>query len=181
MFIDFYQKLFTSEWTQGVEDCLGSLEARVTPSMNEDLMQEFTMEDVDAALAQKHPFKSPGPNGFSACFYQRSWATICANVGKALLDFLNFGVFYSSLNITHIVLISKIKNHSRITNYRPISLCNMLYKLMSKVFANRMKWVLNSIISPNQSAFLPGRLITDNVIVAFEALHSMNTQLKGRK
>jgi hypothetical protein len=102
-------------------------------------------------------------------------------VGKAVLDFLNFGVFDSSLNITHIVLVPKIKNPSRITEYRPISLCNVLYKLMSKVLANRLKRVLNFIISSNQSAFLPGRLITDNAIVAFEALYSMNTRFKGKK
>jgi exonuclease III len=180
-FIEFYQKLFTSEGTQGMEDCLASLEARVTPSMNDELMQEFTMEEVDVALSQMHPLKSPGPDRFSACFYQRAWAILRADVGKAVLDFLNFGVFDSSLNITHIVLIPKIKNPSRITDYRPISLCNVLYKLMSKVLANRLKRVLTSIISPNQSAFLPGRLITDNVIVAFEALHSMNTRFKGRK
>jgi hypothetical protein len=96
--------------------------------MNDELMQEFTMEDVDAALSQMHPLKSPGPDGFSACFYQRSWATLRADVGKAVLDFLNFCVFYSSLNITHIVLVPKIKNSSRITEYRPISLCNVVYK-----------------------------------------------------
>jgi hypothetical protein len=95
-----------------MEGCLAFLEARVTSSMNDELLQEFTMEDIDAALSQMHPLKSPSPDGFSACFYQRSWATLRADVGKAVLDFLNFGVFYSSLNITHIVLISKIKNPS---------------------------------------------------------------------
>ena len=95
-----------------MEDYLASLESRVTPSMNDDLMQEFTMEDVDAALSQMNPLKSVGPDGFSGCFYQRSWATIRADVGKAVLDFLNFGVLDSSLNITHIVLIPKIKNPS---------------------------------------------------------------------
>jgi hypothetical protein len=149
--------------------------------MNEELMREFTMKEVDAALAQMHPLKSPRPYGFSACFYQRSWGTVRSDVGKAVLDFLNFGVFDPSLNTTHIVLIPKVKNPFRITDYRPISLCNVLYKLMSKVIANRMKRILNAIISLNQSAFLLGRLITDNVIVAFEALHSMNTRFKGRK
>jgi hypothetical protein len=103
------------------------------------------------------------------------------DVGKAVLDFLNHGIFVPSLNSTNIVLIPKNKSPTRVTDYRPISLCNVLYKLIAKVLANRMKKMLHSIISPNQSAFVPGRLITDNVIVAFEALHSMNTRLKGRK
>jgi hypothetical protein len=98
-------------------------------------------------------------------------------VGKVVLDFLNHGIFNPFLNITHIVLIPS----TRVTDYRPISLCNVLYKLMVKVLANRMKKILNSIISPSQSAFLPGRLTMDNVIAAFKALHFMNTRLKGRK
>jgi hypothetical protein len=133
------------------------------------------------ALSQMHPLKSPGPDGFSACFYQRSWDIVRTKVGKAVLDFVNFGIFYHSTNTTHIVLIPKKKNPSRVTNYRPISLSNVLYKLMAKVLANRMKHVLNSIISPHQSAFLPGRLIMDNVMMAFETLHTMNTRLKGWK
>ena len=181
VFIEFDQKLFTSKGTQGVEDCLTSLEPRVTSSMNEELLREFTVEDIDAALSQMHPLISPGLDRFSACFYQCSWTTVRLYVGKAVLEFLNFGDFDPSLNSTHIALIPKIKNPSRITDYQPISLCNVLYKLMSKVLANRMKKMLNSIIFPNQSAFLPGRLITDNIIVAFEALHSMNNCFKGRK
>ena len=89
--------------------------------------------------------------------------------------------FYHSINTTHIVLIPKNKNPSRVTDYRQISLCNVLYKLIAKVLANRMKHELNSIISPHQSAFLLGRLITDNVMVAFKALHTISTRLKGRK
>jgi hypothetical protein len=128
-----------------------------------------------------HPLKSPGPDGFSACFYQRSWSVVRAKVCNAVLEFFNSGLLDPLINSTNIVLVPKIKNPTRVTDYHPISLCNVLYKLAAKVLANRMKKVLTEIISPNQSAFVPGRLITDNIIVAFEALHTMDVRLKGRK
>ena len=79
------------------------------------------------------------------------------------------------LNLTHIVLISKVKNPTCVTKFRLISLCNVLYKLISKVLDNKLKIFLPNIISPTQSAFIPGRLKTDNILVAYETLHTMNT------
>ena len=92
-----------------------------------------------------------------------------------MLAFLNYGIFNSSLNDTHIVLISKIKSLVNIIDFQPISLCNVIYKLIAKVLANHMKTVLPHIISYNQSAFIPSRHITGNIIVAFEAFHTMAT------
>jgi hypothetical protein len=76
VFIACYQKLFTTEGTQGSEECLATLEPWVTPGMNEALLREFTMEEIDVTLSQMHPSKSPSPDGFSTCFYQCSWATV---------------------------------------------------------------------------------------------------------
>ncbi|KAK4387778.1 putative mitochondrial protein [Sesamum angolense] len=84
-------------------------------------------------------------------------------------------------NETHIVLIPKCKQPQSLSQYRPISLCNVAYKIASKSIANRLKPWLDRIISPAQSAFVPGRLITDNVLLAFETNHFLNTHSRGRK
>ncbi|KAL0312168.1 UNVERIFIED_CONTAM: hypothetical protein Sradi_5616100 [Sesamum radiatum] len=83
------------------------------------------------------------------------------------------------LNYTHIVLIPKCKHPEYLTQFRPFSLCNVVYKIASKSIANRLKPLLDSIISPTQSAFVPDRLISDNILLAFELNHFMNTKSKG--
>jgi hypothetical protein len=149
--------------------------------INTNLLKTFTAAEVEGALAQMHPLKSLGPDGFSASFYQKSWATTRNEVYSAVLDFLNHGTFDSSLNETYLILIPKKKNPTYVTEFRYISLCNVLYKIVAKVLVNRLKRVLPLIIFPNQSAFIPGRLITDNILVVFEALHTMDTRMTGQK
>ena len=67
------------------------------------------------------------------------------------------------------------------TKFRLISLCNVIYKILSKVIANRLKPIINSIISDDQSAFIADRLITDNILIAFKSLHHMKTQCLGKE
>lgn len=177
-FLHFYEKLFTSGDTEGVEECLWGLEVRVTDAMNAKLLRRFEAAEVDVALSQMQPLKSLGPDGYAASFYQRAWATVREDVSKAVLACLNDDIFDEDINITYIALIPKVKAPTHIIEYRPISLCNVIYKLIAKVLANRMK-VLPSIISPSQSSFIPGQLITDNILVAFKALHTMDVKMKG--
>lgn len=73
------------------------------------------------------------------------------------------------------------KISSQVTDFRPINLCKVVYKIMSKVLASKLKRVLPRIISPNQSTFVTERHITDNILVAYETLHTMHANMKGKK
>lgn len=127
------------------------------------------------------PLKSPGPDGFPVVFYNNFWHIIGSDVTSSVLDFLNAKNLPAPINFTFIVLIPKVKKPTRMTEFRPISLCNVIYKIGSKVVANRLKMVLPSMISPTQSAFVPNRLITDNVLLAFELNHYINSKPKGKE
>ena len=103
------------------------------------------------------------------------------DVSQAVLSSLNSSSLLKSVNHTFITLISKVKNPKRVTEFRPISLCNVIYKIISKVIANRLKPLLNSIISKTQGPFIANRLITDNILIAFESLHNMKNNCTGKK
>lgn len=93
---------------------------------------------------------------------------------------LNNQTIPQGFNRTFIVLISKVKRPQRMTEFRPISMCNVVYKIAAKAIANRLKPSFDSLISPCQSAFVPNRLITNNVLVAFEINHFINTNSRSK-
>ncbi|XP_035835823.1 uncharacterized protein LOC110916428 [Helianthus annuus] len=94
------------------------------------------------------------------------------DVSNAVLDFFNTGKLLQELNHTLIVLVPKVPTPSFITDYRPISCCNVLFKCISKIVTDRMKGALDSIVSINQSAFVPGRKISDNILLTQELMHN---------
>lgn len=112
-------------------------------------------------------------------FYKKHWGIVGSDVCKGVREMVSSGQILRKINYTHVTLIPKVKKAVQMTQLRPISLCNMLYKIMAKVLTNRLKCILPNIISPTQSAFIPGRLIFDNYLVAAEVAQYMHKRSLG--
>jgi hypothetical protein len=117
-------------------------------------------------MFQMGPLKAPRPDGFLARFYQRHCGTVKDDVMAATKRFFLDGVMPEGINDTAIVLIPKGTEPEDLKDFRPISLCNVIYKLISKCIVNRLRGILDEIISLEQSAFMPTRRITDNALIA---------------
>ena len=127
-----------------------------------------------------HPDKAPGPDGMNPGFFQHYWDVVSDDVTATCLFNLNKGVMPSGLNSTSIVLVPKVNSPERMSDLRPISLCNVIYKIMAKAVANRLRIIIPSIISNTQSAFIHGRSITDNAMIAFEIGHYLKRKRQGK-
>jgi hypothetical protein len=125
--------------------------------------------------------KAPGSDGLHALFFKKCWNTLGAKLSEEVLEAINKKCIPAGWNDTVIVLIPKIEAPDSITQFRPISLCNVLYKVISKMIAGRLKLILDDIISQVQSAFVPGRLISDNILIAYECLHKIKNKKIGKE
>lgn len=127
------------------------------------------------------PLTAPGPDGLPPIFFKSCWDIVGQDVIAASLTILNLGAMLENLNHTFISLIPKTKNPEKPTDFKPISLCNVLYKIVSKTIAKRLKKILPQLVLESQSAFISDRLITDNILVAFETLHHLKNKRKGKE
>jgi hypothetical protein len=156
------------------ESVFDDIQQLVTEDMNISLLAPYTTEEVKKALFNIGDLKAPGPDGLHAIFYKRFWDMLGDDLYKEVLNAVNNISVPEGWNSTTIVLIPKIDNPEKVTQFRPISLCNVLYKFISKVLAIHLKIVRPHIISPTQSTLVLGRIITDNVLLAYEITHIMH-------
>lgn len=145
------------------------------------LLEPVSDSEVKQAIFSMHPDKAPGPDGMTPAFYQKHWAVVGNEIIQLVRKFFETGEVLESMNDTNIVLIPKKKNPSLLSELRPIALCNVVMKIITKVAANRLKQVLEVVISDTQSAFIPGRLISDNIMIAFEIMHYLKQKKFGKE
>ncbi|KAK8957829.1 hypothetical protein KSP39_PZI000633 [Platanthera zijinensis] len=143
----------------------------VSEGMNLELVKPYTALEVQDALFAMDTLKAPGPDGLPPSFFQRNWHIMGAKVTLLILNFLNDRIPCAAFSDTDVVLIPKCDHPLSLKQFRPISLCNVVYHIAAKCISIRLRPLMDSIIYPFQSAFIPGRLITDNILIAFEINH----------
>lgn len=178
--VDYFQKLFTSEAPSSFEPILQGIECKVTEEMNVELTRAYTAKEVEQAIKQMKSMTALGPDGMPPLFYKSFWTIVGQDVTNACLSALNSSSLPSNINHTFITLIPKMKSPTSAKDFRPISFCNVLYKIISKTIANRLKNSLPKLVSESQSAFMSNRLISDNILIAFETLHHLKNKRTGR-
>ena len=171
MATSYFQELFSHDPNLNPEDIVRLFEPKVSDDLNASLCREFTNKEISDALFEIVPLKAPGSDGFPARFYQRNWGIMNHDVIAAVKLFFSIEQMPPSINHTAIVLIPKVDQPTSLKEFRPICLCTVLYKVIAKCLANRLRPLLGEIISVNQSAFVPGRIITDNALASFECFH----------
>ncbi|KAA3474276.1 reverse transcriptase [Gossypium australe] len=158
----YFSKLVSTRGRTNLDHILSNIHPIVTEGVNKEIVN---------ALKDMSPTKTTGGDDILALFYQTYWHIDGSDVCLCL-EFLNIARSLSALYHTNIFLISKRGSPSNMTHFRPIKLCNVLYKIISKAIMNRLQLIMTRFIGEKQSAFVSGRLITDNVIVALEMIHS---------
>ena len=181
MFTAYIVELFMSSNPHDLYRVLDGVQNVVTDDMRADLAKQYLMEKVEFAIKEIALLKAPGLDGMPPLFYQTYWSEVGMDISQAVLSSLNSGSLLKSINHTFITIIPKVQNPERVNDFRPTSLCNVIYKIVSKVITNRLKPLLNSIISEAQSAFTADRLITDNILIAFESVHHMKNTCTRNK
>ncbi|XP_024157591.1 uncharacterized protein LOC112165325 [Rosa chinensis] len=175
-FISFFSHLYSTGGCDNLDLVLDKIPCRVSDDVNTKLMKKFERWEIELSLKHMAAQKSPGHDGMSALFFKTYWSVVGDSVCEFCLGILNEGRGLDTFNHTLISLIPKCLCPKNVSEFRPISLCSIVYKLISKTIANRLKKYLPEIISYTQSAFVPGRNIQDNVIAAFETIHTIRVE-----
>ena len=179
--VSYFKKLYSLE---GVDTESQGLSARGFVNLSShdqtSLNRQFSAEEVEKAVRAMGSFKAPGPDGFQPVFYQKCWETVGASVVKFACLFFETGKLPEGSNDALVVLILKVLKPENITQFRPISLCNVLFKIITKAMVGRLKEIMKKLIGPAQASFIPGRLSADNIVVVQEAVHSMRKK-QGKK
>ncbi|KAL0284294.1 UNVERIFIED_CONTAM: hypothetical protein Sangu_2834200 [Sesamum angustifolium] len=168
-FVNFYTSLLgTEDQTLPVDDGVFHWGPSLTTELASNLCRAVTPAEVKTAVFQISDNKAPGPDGYTSCFFKKAWNIVGDLVCSAVMDFFRSGRMLRQLNHTIIALVPKSEHSPSVADYRPISCCNVIYKVITKIIADRLSPALMQLVDSSQAAFVGGRNITDNIFLAQE-------------
>ncbi|GJU64431.1 RNA-directed DNA polymerase, eukaryota, reverse transcriptase zinc-binding domain protein [Tanacetum coccineum] len=156
--------------TISLTDDDGLFERQISLEEANLMTREVTKDEIKRALFDTDDNKAPGPDGFTSKFFKKSWDTVNTYFCAPIKDFFIIGKLLGEVNATIICLVPKMLTPQKVSDFRPITCYNVTYKCISKILTNRIKSTLNQIVDENQSAFVPERAITDNILLTQELL-----------
>lgn len=168
--VNYFSRLFTFEASLDTLFHIPNLFPELEAQKISWTQQPLSRAEVNMAMFSIGGTKTPGPDGYPGIFYQKHWGIYGDEIFQIVNEAFNSGVVPAGLNHTLITLIPKTTCPQRMMYFRPISLCNTIYKVISKVLVDRIRPLLKNLISPNQVSFVPGRQSYDNIMIAQEIL-----------
>ncbi|KAL2251939.1 UNVERIFIED_CONTAM: hypothetical protein Sindi_2316200 [Sesamum indicum] len=146
----------------------------ITDEEANQLFLPLSADDVKQAVFDIADDKAPGPDGYSSRFFKAAWPVVGEEVTRAVLDFFSTGKLLKQINSTILALIPEVHTPMSVNDFRPISCCNVLYKIIAKLLVQKISVLLDKIVSPCQTTFIPGRSIGDNIMLAQELFSRYN-------
>jgi hypothetical protein len=177
--INYFNNLFSSERTNHMEYLLDTIPKLVNDLDNEMLCAIPSEMEIWHNLSSMNKDGAPGPDGFTAKFFQTQWEIIKAELHNSIIQIFKGYPFPKAWKATFISLIPKKDRPSSFKDFRPISLCNVLYKLVSKILSTRLEKLLPKLISKEQGAFVENRIIHDNIALTQEMAQHIHTKIRG--
>ena len=173
--VEYFRDLFMSTNPYDLESLFEGFQSRVSSDMNNELTAPVSDEEIKRAAFSVKGSSAPGEDGLTGVFYQKFWHIVGPALTKEIHGFFVSSILSDGWNHTQLSLIPKVHKPVRMQDLRPISLCSVQYKIISKILCNRLKRFLPSLISETQGAFVAGRLISDNILIAHEMVHGLRT------
>ncbi|CAN0827314.1 LINE-1 retrotransposable element ORF2 protein [Linum grandiflorum] len=179
----YFQQLFSSDLPLGFfpSHLCPNFSKHVHPEANNNLVRHVSNSEIRNATFSIGINKAHGADGFSSCFFRHHWDLIKDELCGAVRSFFASGFMLKNINQAIIALLPKVKNPNSMAQFRPISLCQVLYKITSKILAKRLAKQLPHIIGVHQTGFVRERRITDNIIVAHEIMTFLKRKRHGHK
>lgn len=177
--IDHHKEILTepqADRTRAIQEICSAIPSLVTEDQNKALMRVVTLEEIEETMKAMKKGTAPGPDGFTMDFYQAGWHFLGIEILDLVEESRMHQKVWPAINSTFYALIPKGDNLEDANGFRPIALCNVIYKIITSLIAKRLKPLLDKLISAEQTGFVEGRQILDGLVVTQEVIHSLKVK-----